>query len=844
MAYNFIQLFALKIPTKISLPYDLYSLTVPQHWKELFSRLQQIKSGRDKVLPPTECLNQALLLLINNILFPCKKAFWQDKERVWLYTKNQEIAHEIARIVQMWLLVSFENVSESIPQSDLDLVHSLSGSDLSFKKVNLPEPVWKIENGKTIIDPLYYNLIPYLCGQAIVSTPLSLLNPVNNETFELIFRESASERSDAQELISWQPEVVVEKRKNKDSQKQEEIIQNYSYHISVALHYDGFGVPYLNCEYGIRCWVNWRLNYLGERVTVCISPSNSVRFTSTKLKYMGKKRGIDFESNLVHLIQQLNFQDRFTAEDVLENPYKNQELSWALVYSNKMSRTHNAGAGLYPKDVEIFHQAFTERIQQNVSQEFLPVETYVRCDGSRSLKKARSEYQKIQNFIKSDPASIIQDVPFYIPANLRIVLLVQSQEAEDLSRALAKKYGINDLTVRSLGSLGSELSGKNWQIDCKSRIKEFQKELSPSPLDKKTLTLIEILPKAHFWKNSKKDPKPCFRPALAQLGSVVDHFVLKEDDDFAYRVENTLLSGLAMAGAYFYPTFEAENFPSDVAIVGVYRIPFYKGETTKHFLAAVRIDKTGISAKAYDCDDWLDFHTFQVRMASGQFSAIKLKKNEIQAWIFNSLFKETKQATLFCFDADNLRNYGLDFLQKKRWQKYSLVWNTDENTQLFIPLAKYPNVRVASIITPETTEVPIYRACDEEGELEGHTAGVFYPSSKDSECGSYYLSNQKPDSRSDGILQKSKLVSLPITRGKNEGQLKQPKLSGQGYNPRGIFLNLTLQEGDRFGDWANFVQCSRLYGLIHYLGTTNFSAALHLAQGLAQYRPIQAIREP
>ena len=82
------------------------------------------------------------------------------------------------------------------------------------------------------------------------------------------------------------------------------------------------------------------------------------------------------------------------------------------------------------------------------------------------------------------------------------------------------------------------------------------------------------------------------------------------------------------------------------------------------------------------------------------------------------------------------------------------------------------------------------------------------------------------------------------TRGEKKGELKKPKPYAQGYNPRGVFLNLTLQKEDCFSDWASFVQCLRLYGLIHYLGATTFPAPLHLAAGLDDYRPIQAIREP
>ncbi|HAG83543.1 MAG TPA: hypothetical protein DCL61_20935 [Cyanobacteria bacterium UBA12227] len=108
----------------------------------------------------------------------------------------------------------------------------------------------------------------------------------------------------------------------------------------------------------------------------------------------------------------------------------------------------------------------------------------------------------------------------------------------------------------------------------------------------------------------------------------------------------------------------------------------------------------------------------------------------------------------------------------------------------------------------------------------------------------YYLSNQRPDSRSGGILNESKLVSLPKVRGDKKGEMKKPTPRAQGYNPRGIFINLTLQKGDSFQDWANYVQCLRLYALIQYLDATNYPAPLHLAKKTGVYRPIQAISKP
>jgi hypothetical protein len=108
------------------------------------------------------------------------------------------------------------------------------------------------------------------------------------------------------------------------------------------------------------------------------------------------------------------------------------------------------------------------------------------------IKKPRSESKKVKEFIKLHFAAKSQVTPFHIPPNLKIVLLAQSKEAEELFNALAKKYGISDLVVYSLGTLGAELYGKNWQTDCKSRIEEFQKALPASPHNQKTLTLVEI----------------------------------------------------------------------------------------------------------------------------------------------------------------------------------------------------------------------------------------------------------------------------------------------------------------------------------------------------------------
>lgn len=884
-----IQLFALQVPTQISSPEKLYALTVPDHWKELFNRLQQHKLGKNYVLPPVECLNQVLQLLVDGILFSSPNAF-KRKPAKWLYSKTDKInTGYIATVVQNWLRVSFEN-SSFLTEDDTNKINALSGKDLQFKEVQLPQPVWDIKDGKLNLDDLYYDLIPYLLASAVAKSPLALINPRTNEEFEKVnFREIVSAESGAKEVISWPPMLAVKTRKKQGSEEKERTTHYYSYCLTFVLHYTTGGEPYIVCEHGIKRWVSWEFKYLPSGATVCIKPTNSTRFAACKLKYMGKEKGIDFESNLARLIKELNFQDKFTAQDVIQTPCKKDELAWAVTYSNTMSPSHNTDVGFFPIDHEIFLQACMERFKGIFGDKFPLVEIYSHCANNKALRKSVSYYKKVTEFIKSHFAEQTNAPPFYIPPNLKLVLLAQSKEAEDLIPLLARKYKINDVTVQQLGTLGAELSGEKWEKDCKNRIEHFQnnqelrKNISPYHQEV-TLTLVEIRPKDHFWKNPEKDPKPCFRPALARMGSVTDHFVPKDENDeedsleiedlndkiaqkeaakeaaenegksykskslkseFAIRVENTLLSGLSMAGAYVYPTFEAEKFPSDVTSVGVYLIRYYIGEKTQYLPVAVRMDKEGITAKSYGLNDWLNFHTFQVKMASGakEFKAIAFNKSDIQSWVFNNLLLETKQPTLFCFDAANLRKCGLIFLQKQFWRNHSLAFDTGENIT-FPSISKYPNVRVACIITPNTLEVPIYRVCDEEGELAGHTAGVFYPSAQNAECGYYYLSNQRPESRSGGILQESKLIPMAKTRGENIGDLKKPKPYAQGYNPRGVFLNLTLQEKDCFSDWASFVQCLRLYGLIHYLGATTWPAPLHLAAGLNDYRPIHAIREP
>lgn len=885
---NSIQLFAVQIPKKIVLPFDLYALTFPKDWKDLFCQLQQHKHGKNFILPPIECLNQALTHSIDSdILFHSPNVLRKTAPANWLYSKTNEIStKDIASITKNWLNISFKDL-KSLTADESQKINALSSKDLQFHQLKLPEPVWSIKDSELQIDPLYYSLIPYLVASAIVTEPLPLTLPNSENIFETIqFYECVAEESNEIELISWPAVVITKDKKNKNSKEKERISHYYSFLLTFSLHYNSEGEPYLNCDYGIRRWVSWELEYLNSGKTAYVKHKQSQRFVPSKLKYMGKDRGIDFEGNLVPLFNILNLKDKFTAKDVLKTPYKNDNLVWGVVYDNTISYSHFSEDGLFPIDNEILHKACLERIQKVLGQEFAPVEPYLRCDSQKLLEKPCKEYDKVKEFIKKHFATPNLTPPFYIPPNLKLVLLSQSNEASELIRPLAKKYGINDVTIHSLGALGAELSGNNWKNDCANRIKEFQKTLPSSPPNKKTLTLIEILPKEHFRRSAEKDPKPCFRPALAKLNSVTDHFVPKDNKDiadfltaealnnetlkievakaaakeqgkfvkkkslksnFAHCIESSLKSGLSMAGAYTYPTFEAENSFTDTASVGVYKHPYYTGEIIKYLPVAVRMDKNGITAKAFGCDEWLDFYIFQIQMADGQFTPIEFSKSKIQNWVFNNLFQETKEPTLYCFDAANLRMAGLPCLQKKYWRKHQLGFDISDNPKIenitLIPIEQYPHVRVASIITPSTSEVPIYRVCDESGEFLGHTAGVFHPLSKGAECGYYFLSNQRPESRSDGILNQSKLIPLVIKRGENKGKPKMPKPQAQGYNPRGILLNLTLQPGDSFQDWASYVQCLRLYGLIQYLDATNYPASLHLAAGLGAYKPIQAIRK-
>lgn len=135
MASNKIQLFALQVPTQISLPFDLYALSVPEEWKKLFSRLQQIKLGKNYVWPPVKCLNQALQLLIEDVLFPSPNAFKLNLNQKWLYSKKKYISTDyITIVVKTWLNVSFEN-TKCLTNDYFKEVQSLSASALHFEKV-------------------------------------------------------------------------------------------------------------------------------------------------------------------------------------------------------------------------------------------------------------------------------------------------------------------------------------------------------------------------------------------------------------------------------------------------------------------------------------------------------------------------------------------------------------------------------------------------------------------------------------------------------------------------------------------------------------------------------------
>ncbi|EHC17955.1 hypothetical protein FJSC11DRAFT_1017 [Fischerella thermalis JSC-11] len=60
-------------------------------------------------------------------------------------------------------------------------------------------------------------------------------------------------------------------------------------------------------------------------------------------------------------------------------------------------------------------------------------------------KKTSSEYKALGKFIKSHFAVESKDIPFYIPQDLRLILLSQTTASNKLIHALASKYGINDL---------------------------------------------------------------------------------------------------------------------------------------------------------------------------------------------------------------------------------------------------------------------------------------------------------------------------------------------------------------------------------------------------------------
>ncbi|GAA6621005.1 pPIWI_RE module domain-containing protein [Scytonema sp. NUACC26] len=454
---NSIQLFALQVPAQISLPFKLYSLIVPQDWKKLLNKLQQRKNGKSYISLPVECLNHALQLLLDDeILFPSKNAFKLTSNANWLYTKTDNVStNYIANVVKTWLRISLQNAKD-LTEADIAEINSLSGDDLHFEEVQLPEKVWELEDGQLKINPLYYNLIPYLLASAIASEPLKLIDPTTGKVFkEVVFRSCAVDNGDVAELISWAPELEIKEVTNKETSKKNKTTHNYSYLINFALHYTADGKPYVSCNYGIRRWVNWELGFLSSRVTVYVSPTNSTRFAPCQLKFVkkkkdahdkkngDKKKNIDFEGHLARLISELNFRDKFTALEVINNPCKQDDLAWGIVYNNTMSHSHNAGAGLFPQDIEIFYNCCREKIQKFFGDAFPTIETYTRCDNKQAVEKTSTEYKALGKFIKSHFAVESEDIPFYIPPDLRLILLSQTTASNKLIHALASKYSIN-----------------------------------------------------------------------------------------------------------------------------------------------------------------------------------------------------------------------------------------------------------------------------------------------------------------------------------------------------------------------------------------------------------------
>ncbi len=539
-------------------PYELYTLKVPNSWKQVAQSLAKKRSQSTKNYPsiPVKSLDPIIYASYPKIVHVARKS-WKNNNNPWLYSQDKIDTELLSYVLKDWLEEEFneslgeENVRESLKNLKAE-DWQWDEKPISYSLINA--------NQQYLYPDIRFKSVPDYLVTEFLKNPT--INFGKKGQYPLTFHRVVRLNSDG-ELMSWPPKPLLIGTKT-DSK---------TVHISFVIKFTLQTIPFrkhplITYQLSVRRWIyefpkgkfpyRGVTAFVGNKMRWLDGEKQPFSFVPLQIKKIGENHQWQKVVNRLlgyHNVSLPQPQDLLkTPEYQWQNPEQTDDFQIAISYDNRHLNISHCSPGVNPIDYVMVDKAIEERLPvQRVGQG-------IKIAGNKAFWKPSPTKSKDDKTPKKpdelDPPIFRPSVAAPAVFSLNkcplktILILWETTETRDelikeiclrLQLTIETKRETNEENYREIinyqGELGEiciitqhvqELTNK-LDIDkankrknglCK-RAKNIQKEL---PYTEEICgCLIEIKDKNYFFKLPASDPKLALRIGAGKANYLNQH---------------------------------------------------------------------------------------------------------------------------------------------------------------------------------------------------------------------------------------------------------------------------------------------------------------------------------
>lgn len=844
-------------PQTATLPYSVYTLTIPEHWRSALYGLQKtrVKRSQEYCTIPHRQLSSLLRALLPDLIFveANNKAWTLGEAAPWLYAQEPTDVEALYLIVRAWVQTEFFNVPEPVRDSALS---GLRSADLCWRKQSYDLAAWgTVANGTaTPSFPDAFRFLPNLLAAKFSKPGVEL--QIGNEP--LRFRRALLDPGESGiELISWPPRQYVARGKT----------WPYSLVLTLTVQTVPFQpYPFIYCNISKRRWAGPAISakslpggntsvYLLTEVPWISGIHSYHSFQSAPIRW---KRLPDTEqrpgqspfqvvwaNKLAQLLEKLSPNRPLPdPQSIMDNPLSSMNLggspSTAIVFRNGMEPQHEAGTGIPPAD----RKALAEQIARILEPEVVQAEPLDRI-GTPSARSSKVDTNKNRRLVQH-----------CVGEHLKIEVRHQTTIVRDaLTKAIETYFGLEPetkfpfhcsdtgltihLDMEPLGEIGSRLELSNtgtkqarFHAAIRQRCDQVAAKIAPASMP--TGTLIELHSREDFNQGVEKsargliDPYSALRKAFANVHRLTQFINTPTQDNdklLEFRATNSVRDLLRQLGVQ-------EALPSlptaggSIGYVGLWLVKEFANSSAtrvhQKLPVMVRVDSnTGqVLAIAGNMNQWLPYREMLLKVGRGEVEGV-MKDKEALPFVQKLVSRDLSQGdTLLLCHSQNLRATW-PWLGDKKIAVDRFAFLENESLQ---PISTRPGLRIIRVRDSEANETPQWYAPYEDGTV-AYTKGLFAAGER------VFMGLNDKGSKN----QRSRFMSVLQEYTNREGTSHGPAVKD--YTPSQTLCEITtacLQAGDVPAEWAELTNNLR-DSATHYGEATALPLPLHLAKLVKEY---------